>query len=236
MRIVSQETRIPNSSKTNIDIDTDEDDEDDDTTNDINTDNDNDSNTNLDSSSEGESGDEEKASTPPNQRETDTMKDARRLFVWSDRQLQLMAELHAQLQADGDEVDDESHVEMMLALCGSFILVTFPASEFTCGLVHFVAILGIDGENNRLRRQSDFTYMLAGMVYCVRVLAAEILLPSGQRDEQAKDPSRREHFRERGARYLTDGTSTPMSTMILLLAYGKHIAMNEGNAGAVSWS
>ena len=164
------------------------------------------------------------------------MKDARRLFVWSAQQLELMNELYTQLQASRDEVDDETRIQTMLKLCESFIFVTFPATEFTCGLVHYVAILGIDGENNRLRRPSDYTYMLAGMVYCVRVLVAEILLPSNQREEQAMDLTRREHFLEQRVRYLVDGTSTPMSTMISLLAYGKHIAMNEGNAGAVLWS
>ena len=69
--------------------------------------------------------------------------------------------------------------------------------------------------------------MLAGVVYDVRILAAEILLPSSQRDEQVQDPSRREQFLAQRAQYLADGTSTSMSTMISLLAYGKHITMNE---------
>jgi hypothetical protein len=147
-----------------------------------------------------------------------------------------MTLLHDQLQVSQDEVSDEARAETMLALCQTFIFCIFTGSEFECGLVHFCAILGIDGENNRLRRASDYTYMLAGLVYDVRILAVEILLPSDKREEQAQDTTAREHFLQQRAMYLVDGTSTPMSTMISLLAYGKHIAMNEGNAGMVSWS
>jgi superfamily II DNA helicase RecQ len=178
----------------------------------------------------------DEAAASSNTDEVDVMKDARRLFVWTPRQLELMAELYTKLLAHEDEVSDESRVETMLELCQTFIFCTFTASEFTCGLVHFCAILGIDSENNRLRRPADFTYMLAGLVYDARILAVEILLPSDRRDEQGHDPSRREYFLEQRAKYLADGTSTPMSTMISLLAYGKHIAMNEGNVGIVSWS
>jgi hypothetical protein len=168
--------------------------------------------------------------------EIDTMKDARRLLVFTSQQQDLMTLLHDQLQVSQDEVSDEARAKTMLELCRTFIFYTFTGSEFECGLVHFCAILGIDGENNRLRRASDYTYMLAGLVYDVRILAVEILLPSHEREEQARDGTAREYFLQQRAMYLADGTSTPMSTMISLLAYGKHIAMNEGNAGMVSWS
>jgi hypothetical protein len=37
-------------------------------------------------------------------------------------------------------------------------------------------------------------------------------------------------------KYLADGSYSPMSAMISLLAYGKHAAMTEGNAGNTYWS
>ena len=186
-----------------------------------------------DETSSSSSGDSEDAASSL---DVDTMKDARRLLVFTSQQQDLMTLLHDQLQASEDEVSDEARAETMLELCKTFIFCTFTGTEFECGLVHFCAILGIDGENNRLRRPSDFTYMLAGLVYDVRLLAVEILLPSHEREEQARDSTARDHFLQQRATYLADGTSTPMSTMISLLAYGKHIAMNEGNAGMVSWS
>ena len=139
---------------------------------------------------------------------TDTLKDARRLFIQTSRQLELMEELVDKLMADEEEVNMNSRVETMLELCKTFIFCQFTKSELTCGLIHFYGVLGIDGENGRLRRPTAYTYMLAGMVYCVRVLAAEILLLSSQRDEQGDDPSWRDHFLKQRVQYLVDGTAT----------------------------
>ena len=169
---------------------------------------------------------------------TDTLKDARRLVVLTSRQLELLQELNDKLLADEEEVNMDARTETMLELCKTLILCKFVKSEFECPLVHFCAVLGIDGENGRLRRAAAYSYMLAGMVYCVRVLFAESILPSTQtqREEQNEDPTWREGFLKQRVQYLVDGTHTPMSTMISLLAYGKYIAMNEGNAGMISWS
>ena len=72
------------------------------------------------------------------------MEDARRLFFWTEHQLELMGELHTKLLANEEEVADESRAETMLELCKTFIFCTFTASEFTCGLVHFCTILGFE--------------------------------------------------------------------------------------------
>jgi hypothetical protein len=51
-------------------------------------------------------------------------------------------------------------------------------------MLHFIAILGIDEENNRLKEANDYSYMLAGLVYCTRVIGLEFLLPSKNRELQ----------------------------------------------------
>jgi hypothetical protein len=101
-------------------------------------------------------------------------------------------------------------------------------------LIFFLAVLGIDKEINRLRQANDFSYMLTGIVYCVRVLAVEIILPSTQREDQDEEDDKR--FRQVRGEYLADGSYSVMSKMLSMLAYGEHLAMNQGNAGAVSWS
>ncbi|KAK3045835.1 hypothetical protein LTR09_012629 [Extremus antarcticus] len=88
---------------------------------------------------------------------------------------------------------------------------------FQSPLLHFLAVLGIDEDNNRLRQGNDFSYMLAGVVYCVRVIALEILLPAEQRSSQGETEF--EMFLDRRKEYLADGTLSPMSTAISLLAY-----------------
>jgi hypothetical protein len=43
----------------------------------------------------------------------------------------------------------------------------------------------------RLREANDFSYMLASMVYCIRVIAAEIVLPSEEREDQDDEDDER---------------------------------------------
>ena len=50
-------------------------------------------------------------------------------------------------------------------------------------ILHFLAVLGIDEEINRLRQANDFLYILAGVVYYVRMLAIEIILLSTERED-----------------------------------------------------
>jgi len=127
-------------------------------------------------------------------------------------------------------------MQFMLDVFRSFIFHKVGGQQFKSGLIHFLAVLGIDDENNRLRRASDFSYILAGVVYCIRLLGVEILLPSKDREEQEEDDQIRERFLDQRRQYLADGSGTPMSKMLSLLAYSKHVAMNTGNAGSVSWS
>ena len=70
------------------------------------------------------------------------------------------------------------------SLC-SFILVSYGNDIFSSGLIHFLAVLGIGTEMNRLRTAKNYSYMLAGVVYCIRVLAVEKLLPAAQRESMS---------------------------------------------------
>ena len=76
--------------------------------------------------------------------------------------------------------------------------------------------------------------MLAGLVCYVRVLAVKAVLPSARRNEWGE--AERKHFLRKRRHFLADGSYSPMSTMISLLAYGKSIALNTSNAGSVQWS
>jgi hypothetical protein len=71
--------------------------------------------------------------------------------------------------------------------------------------------------------------MLAGIVYCAQVLGVKKLLPAAGRDEQTEEEHDR--FLDMRKKYLADGSYSPMSEMISLLAYSKHATLNEGNAG-----
>ncbi|KAK5147288.1 hypothetical protein LTR32_001259 [Rachicladosporium monterosium] len=75
--------------------------------------------------------------------------------------------------------------------------------------------------------------MRAGVVYCTRVLAIKVILPSEQREVQNGADDKR--FRQMRDEYLADGTYNVGSMILSLLAYGKSIALSHNNAGSVSW-
>jgi hypothetical protein len=69
----------------------------------------------------------------------------------------------------------------------SFILVSIGDWPFSSRLVHFLAVLGIDAKIDCLRTAKNYSYMLASVVYYMRVLGLEKLLLAAQRDEQTKE-------------------------------------------------
>jgi hypothetical protein len=184
-----------------------------------------DSDSNSDSNSDSDDGDGSYSGS-----DDDNMQDARRLFRWQGQQKQLAGEL---LQAlDSDDVDD--HIERMLRLSAAFVLQSVGDEPFNSGLIHFLAVMGIDAEMGRLLTATDFSYIPAGFVYCMRVIAVETLLPAAQRAEQGD--GEREGFLQARRQFLSDGSYTPMGAMLNMLAYGKDIAKNTGNAGNTFWS
>jgi hypothetical protein len=111
----------------------------------------------------------------------------------------------------------------------SFFFTVTGDKPFTSGLVHFLAVLGIDSYTNQLRTAKNYSYMLAGVVYCMRVLSVEHLLPSASRDEQTNED--RERFLQHREKYLADGLYSLISEALSLLAYSKHVALAASNAG-----
>ncbi|KAE8821992.1 hypothetical protein PTNB85_10552 [Pyrenophora teres f. teres] len=60
------------------------------------------------------------------------------------------------------------------------------------------------------------------------------LLPAVERDEETEED--RDAFLELRKKYLANGSYSPISAMLSLLAYGKHAALNEGNTSNTYWS
>ena len=182
---------------------------------------------------EADSNDEESpvpGRRPRPKKTADVGKDSRELFVWKGDQKHLALTLWFALDGDNQEAKTEA---LLASLC-SFILVSYGNDTYTSGLIHFAAVLGINTETGRLRTAKNYSYMLAGLVYSARVLSVEKLLPATARDMQTKEDQ--DHFLDMRRKHLADGSYSPVSEMISLLAYGKHIAQAQGNSGNASWS
>jgi hypothetical protein len=158
------------------------------------------------------------------QKEKDLIKDAQELFHWTSRQKELVVALWEMLDSNADDdAQREAQLEVLLNMLVSFVFTLTGNKPFSSGLVHFLAVLGIDSNTNRLCMAKNYSYMLAGVVYYMRVLSVGHLLPSASRDKQTDED--RERFLQHREKYLASGSYSPMSEALSLLAYGKSVAL-----------
>jgi hypothetical protein len=103
---------------------------------------------------------------------------------------------------------------------------------FKSAILYFLAVLRINEEMRQLQEANDFSYMLASIVYCIRVIVVEIVLLSEEREDQDDEDDKQ--FKQTRDNFLADGTYSVISKALSILAYGKSIAMNHSNTGSVS--
>ncbi|KAF5850041.1 hypothetical protein GGP41_005485 [Bipolaris sorokiniana] len=89
--------------------------------------------------------------------------------------------------------------------------------------IRYASCVVIYLETSRLRIAAEFLFMLGSLVYCVRVLVIEFFLLVDERAEQGA--AKISSFLKQRARYLVDGSYSPISTILSLLAYAKFIAL-----------
>ncbi|KFY96398.1 hypothetical protein V500_02459 [Pseudogymnoascus sp. VKM F-4518 (FW-2643)] len=160
------------------------------------------------------------------------LQDSLKLVKFNSEQEQRLQEMWKSLLAKEDE---EVQVEKMKALSVSFILQGVKGVDhFNSPLVHFAAVLGIDEEGIRLRKGGECSFILAGYLYCIRVLFVEHALLAATQAEQTDVDI--DWFLELRGKYLITGAYCPTGFIIRWLAYGKTISMQSGNSPSVTWS
>ena len=179
-----------------------------------------------DETSDNERADETESDEDRTDEPIDVLRDARRLFPWHDELKERVAKLRQIIE---NPCDEAVQLQTLLCLHRTLIFQRVRGDVHRSAIMHFLAVLGIDEETYRLRTGNNFSFILAGMVYCLRVLAVEILMPSEQRQRQTAADDRR--FLKQRAEWLADGSYSVMSKMISLLAYGKKLALSHTNKG-----
>ena len=180
----------------------------------------------------GDAGEAEEA--PPQAAAINTLT---RLFPWHGRQKAEAVKLWGLLTSRTRSVEAvKKEQSMLLSLSQSLICQEVYHQPFHSGLLHFLAALAINPDTNRLRDAPQYASLLSSIIYCVRVLTTEFYLPSALRAEQGAAETIA--LLEQRTRYLVDGSHSPMSVMISLLAYAKHISLRTPSsiAGAMRWS
>jgi hypothetical protein len=135
---------------------------------------------------QGESGDEwvnvdaidtteEGRAESPAEGPRDTIADARRLFKWKEGQKE---KARAVLRSIENSEEEAAQLATLLAFVETLVFSKVYYEPFDCPTIHFLVVLGIDEENDRLRTGNDYSYRVAGLVYCFRVFALEAVLPA----------------------------------------------------------
>lgn len=163
------------------------------------------------------------------------MHDARRLFPWNDQLERALEEVWGLIVLEGDTSSvEDNQIPAMVELSRVLLFKKVWNDRFDSALIHFMAVMGIDETNARLRDGNDYSYMAAGLVYVSRIVAAEALLPSLDRENQGEADF--EAFLEQRKEFLADGSMSVMGEMLSLLAYGKKIAKNFHAQGKLHWT
>jgi hypothetical protein len=105
-------------------------------------------------------------------------------------------------------------------------------------LIYFSGVYGYNVANCQWRQPENYTPILAGLQWCIRVLMLEKALPIDMRNDRAwitqKDPL--ERFKETRNYWLVEGRPTPFNYIHKLLNYG-FAAGKDGTARSrVRWS
>jgi hypothetical protein len=99
------------------------------------------------------------------------------------RQMSLQMERRAERKSESSAAIDRewareaAQLATLLAFIETFVFSKVYHESFDCPTVRFLAVLGIDEEDDRLRTDNDYSYHVAGLVYCFRVFALEAILP-----------------------------------------------------------
>jgi hypothetical protein len=150
----------------------------------------------------------------------------------------LLAEEREQLQQVWDSVELEEEVDDAALDSKVFYLAILlwtheARADSKSAIVHFTAVLGIDSQRGCYRPPSEHGQVLAGLLYCARLLLFEYALPTTSRS-QINNPCAT--FLQVHHQWLVDGRPTPFHFIDNLLAYALKAGKEQGGKPCVQWS
>ena len=124
-----------------------------------------------------------------------------------------------------------TQLKVLLNLLISFFFIITSNKLFSSRLIYFLTILGINSNINYLYIVKNYLYILAGVVYYIRVLSVEKLLLSTCYNKQTNKNYK--YFLEYREKYLANSLYSLISKVLSLLAYSKYIMLAASNLGNI---
>jgi superfamily II DNA or RNA helicase len=131
------------------------------------------------------------------------------------------------------EEEEDLFKQKLLGFCVEVIAHKLKYDIFDSPLLHFMGVLAVDERKGRFKGPEHFTYTLAGVIYCGRVMMTEHTFPKALRED--KRP-RLKKLKKMRRKYLVDDSFTPMSHLLDWLGFGKYLAKEVGSQVKCEWS
>ena len=158
-------------------------------------------------------------------------------FKFTEEQQTLLQQMRGMYILDGSHVDAGSKKKELLRASLRFIRQQV-WEVGTPALVLFSGVLGYKEDTGRWREPEHYTNMLAGMVWCMRVLVLEYALPTSSRDRLAGDDQLNPLNRVKLVRdqWLVEDEDCPFASLHSLMVYGIKVAKDKVGPANSSWS
>jgi hypothetical protein len=154
---------------------------------------------------------------------------------YTESQLDALGEIKRELEKEdvsNDELDRKvSAASLLFIEHRSFV-------KERSALLYFTGVIGYHLGWKRWRGPDDYTPILAGIQWVMRVLVLESAIPKEERDDwfelHTDDPL--QYFNKSHHKYLVEGEAYPYDQIHTLLNYGMKASINVTSRSRIDWS
>jgi hypothetical protein len=157
-------------------------------------------------------------------------------ITFTPRQTECLYELLSMI--DLENVTDEEAIDGKVRELSILLIQHSDYTAERSSLIYYCGALGFNVEFRQWRQPQDYTTILAGIQWCIRVIMLEHSLPCAQRDALTEKPEANpvEVFRTVRDKWLVDGEGTPFGYIHRLLNYGMAAGRNATTRSRIRWA
>jgi hypothetical protein len=132
-----------------------------------------------------------------------------------------------------EEITDEEVDSLVQQASVLFLTHQLSFDLMDSAMFRFMVVLGVDEHSKSLRQPSSYTPILAGLLYCSRLL---IFQHAKETEEDKSGKTQLEQLQGLHGKFLSDGKPSIVNEILSLLAYGLGTTRKTDNRPSVIWS